>query len=121
MKEDDKLPKLICKSCAVKLIRVRETFTLFIESDRKLREKLSAVDTELTDVVDELRQDRKRKYTKRTDLEDSDSDSDMSVGDNVVVQDGDDGDDDDGKCKESIKREITEVGVSSAQAAENNS
>lgn len=121
MKEDDKLPKLICKSCAVKLIRVRETFTLFIESDRKLRDKLSAVDTELTDVVDELRQDRKRKYTKRTDLDDSDSECEMSIGDNEIVQDGDDDDDDDSKCKEAIKREIVEVGDSTAQAVENNS
>lgn len=106
VKEDDKLPKLICKSCAVKLIRVRETCTLFIESDRKLREKLSDVDAELTDVVNELGQDRKRKYTRRTDLDEDDSDDDAD-GDNEVHQDGGD-DDDDCKSEESIKKEAAE-------------
>ncbi|XP_065083177.1 zinc finger protein 37-like [Ochlerotatus camptorhynchus] len=107
VKEDDKLPKLICKSCAVKLIRVRETFTLFIESDRKLREKLSDVDTELTDVVDELRQDRKRKYTKRTDFD---------VDDNGDV-DGDDYN----KSEESIKKEVTDRSGSGEQTVDNHS
>lgn len=70
IEEDDKLPKSICKSCAVKLIRMRESATLFIESDRKLREKLSGDDdAELSDVANELGTCRKRKYNKRTDLD----------------------------------------------------
>ncbi|XP_053697635.1 zinc finger protein 878-like [Sabethes cyaneus] len=64
IKEDDRLPKLICKSCAVKLIRIRENVTLFKESDRKLRDKLHN-DAELPDIVNELRQDKKRKYIHR--------------------------------------------------------
>lgn len=49
---------------------MRESATLFIDSDRKLREKLSGDDdAELSDVANELGTCRKRKYNKQTDLD----------------------------------------------------
>lgn len=69
------MPKLICKSCAVKLIRIRENITLFKESDRRLRDKLRNND-ELPDVFNELRQDRKRKYIRREKIYYDDSEED---------------------------------------------
>ncbi|XP_055525264.1 zinc finger protein 37-like [Wyeomyia smithii] len=84
IKEDDRLPKLICKSCAVKLIRIRENVSLFKESDRKLRDKLRD-DVGLPDVND-LRQDKKRRYTRREKIFYSGSDDDVDNQANVPVK-----------------------------------
>lgn len=64
----DNLPQMVCKSCAVKLIRVRENVSLFVESDRKLREKLQG-GTVAAGEVHKLGQDR-RKYGRKPADED---------------------------------------------------
>ncbi|XP_058813338.1 zinc finger protein 658-like [Topomyia yanbarensis] len=84
IREDDELPKLICKSCAVKLIRVRENVTLFIDSDRKLRDKLQN-DTELPD-VDELRQVKRRKYNRREVDSDFETEEEHSDDEEELVE-----------------------------------
>lgn len=103
IKEDDKLPKSICKSCAVKLIRMRDNATLFIDSDRKLRDKLAEVDgaeVSWDDAVNELGQTRKRKYTKRAD-----NDDDSLDGGGAEV-DREESDDD--KTERLVKKELVE-------------
>lgn len=114
IKEDDKLPKSICKSCAVKLIRMREHATLFIDSDRKLRDKLSGSGAELPDVLDELGQKRKRKYTKRTDY-----DSDSVDGGADLVADRGESDDDD-RTEGPVKEELGENDRLDENVKENN-
>ncbi|XP_055587119.1 zinc finger protein 37-like [Uranotaenia lowii] len=87
--EQDKLPKMICKSCAVKLIRLREIISLFTESDRKLREKLDS-GNDLPEVLDELKQNRKRPYNRRrrtSDDTDEDDDEDEADGADSVEDD----------------------------------
>lgn len=59
---------MVCKSCAVKLIRVRENVSLFVESDRKLREKLQD-GTVAAEEIHKLGQDR-RKYARKSADED---------------------------------------------------
>uniref|UniRef100_A0A8D8DER3 Zinc finger protein 568 n=1 Tax=Culex pipiens TaxID=7175 RepID=A0A8D8DER3_CULPI len=66
--QNDNLPQMVCKSCAVKLIRVRENVSLFVESDRKLREKLQD-GTVAAEEIHKLGQDR-RKYARKSADED---------------------------------------------------
>lgn len=97
------MPKSICKSCAVKLIRMRDNATLFIDSDRKLRDKLAEVDgaeVSWDDAVNELGQTRKRKYTKRAD---NDDDSLDGTGAEVDREESDDD-----KTERLVKKELVE-------------